>query len=201
MARSIRPPTSRASSIRWKAAISSRGGRSGVTAASSALRGSRARRISPRPPLCRILGSDPSRSGAAAPVVGTPQGRPCPRIFRAYNGFPSSRGQRGMSSPVPVIRTLAALRAQVKAWRGAGETVALVPTMGALHEGHLALVRLAKQHCRRAIASIFVNPTQFAPHEDFDRYPRNETGDLALLGQVGCDGVWAPGRADMYPEG
>ena len=79
-----------------------------------------------------------------------------------------------MTNPVPVIRTLRALRAQVGDWRKAGETVALVPTMGALHEGHLTLVQLAKQRCRRAVVSIFVNPAQFAPHEDFERYPRDE---------------------------
>ena len=86
------------------------------------------------------------------------------------------------------------------AWRTAGETVALVPTMGALHEGHLQLVRLAKARQPRVV-SIFVNPTQFAPHEDFDRYPRDEAGDLAKLALVGCDLVWAPDRDEMYPEG
>jgi pantoate--beta-alanine ligase len=74
-----------------------------------------------------------------------------------------------MSAAVSVKRSLAPLRAEVEAWRGAGETIALVPTMGALHEGHLELVRLAKQRCRRAVVSIFVNPAQFAPHEDFER--------------------------------
>jgi pantoate--beta-alanine ligase len=73
--------------------------------------------------------------------------------------------------------------------------------MGALHRGHLELVQLAKVRCRRAVASVFVNPTQFAPHEDFDRYPRDEAGDLAKLASVGCDLVWAPDRAQMYPEG
>jgi pantoate--beta-alanine ligase len=73
--------------------------------------------------------------------------------------------------------------------------------MGALHEGHLELVRTAKARCRRAVVSIFVNPTQFAPHEDFDRYPRDEAGDLAKLGRVGCDLVWSPERAEMYREG
>jgi pantoate--beta-alanine ligase len=106
-----------------------------------------------------------------------------------------------MSSSVPVVRRRAALRAQIAAWRGAGDTVALVPTMGALHEGHLALVRLAKARCRRAVVSIFVNPAQFAPHEDFDRYPRDEDGDLAKLSSVGCDLVWMPGRGEMYPDG
>lgn len=106
-----------------------------------------------------------------------------------------------MSGSVPVLRNVAALRAQVKSWRKAGETVALVPTMGALHAGHLELVRLAKARCSRAVVSIFVNPTQFAPNEDFDRYPRDEAGDLAKLASVGCDLVWSPDRTEMYPEG
>jgi pantoate--beta-alanine ligase len=72
--------------------------------------------------------------------------------------------------------------------------------MGALHEGHLELVGLAKSKCSRAVVSIFVNPAQFAPHEDFDRYPRDESGDLAKLKSVGCDRVWSPARSLMYPE-
>ena len=104
-----------------------------------------------------------------------------------------------MTHQVPVIRTLDVLRAQMGAWRKGGETVALVPTMGALHEGHLELVRLAKARCRRAVVSIFVNPAQFAPHEDFERYPRDEASDLAKLGSVGCDVVWSPDRSLMYP--
>jgi pantoate--beta-alanine ligase len=106
-----------------------------------------------------------------------------------------------MSGAVPVVRSLAPLRAQVGAWRAAGESVALIPTMGALHRGHLELVKLAKARCRRAVASIFVNPAQFAPHEDFDRYPRDEAGDLAKLATDDCDLVWAPDKAKMYPAG
>ena len=106
-----------------------------------------------------------------------------------------------MAASVPVLRTVAELRAQVRNWRAAGDTVSLVPTMGALHAGHLDLVRLARSRCRRAVVSIFVNPAQFAPHEDFDRYPRDEAGDLAKLASVGCDLVWAPDRFEMYPEG
>lgn len=106
-----------------------------------------------------------------------------------------------MSGAVPVIRSVQGIRAQVKSWRAAAETVALVPTMGALHAGHLDLVRLAKARCRRAVVSIFVNPAQFAPHEDFDRYPRDEAGDLAKLASVGCDAVWSPDRTEMYPDG
>jgi pantoate--beta-alanine ligase len=106
-----------------------------------------------------------------------------------------------MTNGIPAIRTLRQLRAQVAAWRSAGETIALVPTMGALHEGHLALVQLGRQRCRRVVVSIFVNPTQFAPHEDFERYPRDEAGDLAKLAGVGCDAAWMPDRGLMYPEG
>jgi pantoate--beta-alanine ligase len=102
---------------------------------------------------------------------------------------------------VAVIRDLDALRRQTAGWRKAGESFGLVPTMGALHEGHLDLVRLAKSQCARAVVSIFVNPAQFAPHEDFDRYPRDEAGDLDKLKRVGCDLVWSPDRSVMYPEG
>ena len=93
--------------------------------------------------------------------------------------------EEAMGGTVPVFRTVSTLRAQVKSWRARAETVALVPTMGALHSGHLELVRLAKARCSRAVVSIFVNPAQFAPHEDFDRYPRDEAGDLAKLAGVG----------------
>jgi pantoate--beta-alanine ligase len=79
--------------------------------------------------------------------------------------------------------------------------VGLVPTMGALHEGHLSLVRGAKAKCDRVIASLFVNPRQFAPHEDFERYPRDEAGDGAMLAAAGCDLLYAPERAAMYPDG
>jgi pantoate--beta-alanine ligase len=100
-----------------------------------------------------------------------------------------------------VIRRLAELRAQTAAWRAAGDSIGLVPTMGALHEGHLSLVRLAGRTCRHVVVSIFVNPTQFAPGEDFARYPRDEAGDLAKLAGVGCDRVWSPEAAEMYPGG
>jgi pantoate--beta-alanine ligase len=101
----------------------------------------------------------------------------------------------------PIVRTVAELRARVRAWRAAGERVALVPTMGALHEGHLSLVRLAKEHAARCVASVFVNPTQFGPNEDFDAYPRGETRDAELLASVGCDLLYAPDVGEMYPEG
>lgn len=110
-----------------------------------------------------------------------------------------------MSSPTqmspPVARTVAELRARVRRWRAAGERVGFVPTMGALHEGHLSLVRLAKEKAERAVASIFVNPTQFGPNEDFDAYPRGEARDAELLASVGCDLLFAPTVAEMYPAG
>ena len=102
---------------------------------------------------------------------------------------------------VPVSNTVKDLRARVAKWHKAGERVALIPTMGALHEGHLELVRIAKRRCDRAITSIFVNPTQFAPTEDFDKYPRTFEDDLAKLASVDGDLVWAPGKDEMYPQG
>lgn len=109
---------------------------------------------------------------------------------------------RAMSNPpLSVVRDIAALRRAVAAWRGQGLRVGLVPTMGALHEGHLSLVRAAKERCDRAVASLFVNPRQFAPHEDFERYPRDEANDAGLLSGAGCDLLFAPERAAMYPDG
>ena len=102
---------------------------------------------------------------------------------------------------VETVRTLQDLKRKVITWRAAGEGVGLVPTMGALHEGHLQLVRLTHRRAKRCVVSIFVNPTQFAPNEDFDRYPRDEASDLGKLALVGCDLVWAPDKGVMYPEG
>ena len=104
-------------------------------------------------------------------------------------------------TPLPIVRTIADLRAQVRAWKQAGCRVAMVPTMGALHEGHLSLVQLAQQKADRVLASVFVNPTQFGPNEDFDAYPRTEEQDAAALASVGCDLMYAPTVAEMYPGG
>jgi pantoate--beta-alanine ligase len=101
----------------------------------------------------------------------------------------------------PIVRTVTELRAQVAAWKTAGERVALVPTMGGLHEGHLALVRRAGELADRVVTSLFVNPTQFAPGEDFEAYPRDEARDAALLAAQGCDLLYAPGAGEMYPAG
>jgi pantoate--beta-alanine ligase len=106
-----------------------------------------------------------------------------------------------MAASIATVRTVRDLRAQVAKWRQAGETVALVPTMGALHAGHLSLIAVAKAHAKRIVASIFVNPTQFGPKEDFKRYPRDEAGDLAKLAQAGVDLVFIPDAAEMYPQG
>jgi pantoate--beta-alanine ligase len=104
-------------------------------------------------------------------------------------------------SAPPIARTVADLRVQVAAWRTAGDRVALVPTMGGLHEGHLALVRRARDLAQRVVTSLFVNPTQFAPGEDFEAYPRDEARDAALLATAGCDLLYAPTQAEMYPVG
>jgi pantoate--beta-alanine ligase len=100
-----------------------------------------------------------------------------------------------------VIRAIAPLRAWVSRARGKNETVALVPTMGALHKGHLALVRLARRRADRVVVSIFVNPTQFGPTEDFSNYPRTWDDDIAALSQLSVDAIWAPNIATMYPDG
>ncbi len=100
-----------------------------------------------------------------------------------------------------VVRTLQPLRRAIGRFRAAAETVALVPTMGALHAGHLALVRRAKRMADRVVVSIFVNPAQFAPHEDLASYPRRFDEDLAALAREGVDLVWAPSVQVMYPEG
>nr|USU33900.1 pantoate--beta-alanine ligase [Methylobacterium sp. OTU13CASTA1] len=97
------------------------------------------------------------------------------------------------------FEAVAPLRAQGAAWRKAGESVVLVPTMGALHAGHLALVARARVLGRRVVASIFVNPTQFGPTEDFSRYPRDTEADLALLAEAGADAAYLPDVDAMYP--
>ncbi len=91
------------------------------------------------------------------------------------------------------------LRATIDGWHKAGETVAFVPTMGNLHDGHLALLAEAKRRAVRAVTSIFVNPTQFGPGEDYESYPRTREADLAALESAGCDLVWLPEVERMYP--
>src|SRR5215469_2664261 len=100
-----------------------------------------------------------------------------------------------------VVHTVAALRQAIANLRARGRTVALVPTMGALHEGHFSLVRRARSRSGSVIVSIFVNPTQFAPHEDLTTYPRTFAADVAALAERGVALVWAPSVRTMYPDG
>src|SRR5258707_2527129 len=102
---------------------------------------------------------------------------------------------------IRIVRTLSTLRRTAARWRASGERIALVPTMGALHAGHLALVRTARRRAQRVVVSIFVNPAQFAPHEDFASYPRTLEADLAAVAGLAVDLVWVPPAALMYPPG
>jgi pantoate--beta-alanine ligase len=106
-----------------------------------------------------------------------------------------------MPRPPVIIRAIATLDRALATFRAGGESVALVPTMGALHAGHIALVERAGRRADRVVASIFVNPTQFAPNEDFASYPRTFEADVAALGAAGVDVVWAPPREVVYPDG
>ena len=102
---------------------------------------------------------------------------------------------------IEAVTELDALRARVAAWKRDGLRVGFVPTMGNLHAGHQSLVRLARAHADKVVASIFVNPTQFGPNEDFSRYPRTPEADIAGLGDAGCDLAWMPSVGTMYPFG
>ena len=106
-----------------------------------------------------------------------------------------------MSEAPHIFRDSDSLRRAVAQWRASGERIALIPTMGALHAGHISLVQAARQQARRTIVSIFVNPTQFAPNEDFSAYPRTFDADLAKLAAAGADGCFAPQAGAIYPEG
>ncbi|HET9716757.1 MAG TPA: pantoate--beta-alanine ligase [Pseudolabrys sp.] len=106
-----------------------------------------------------------------------------------------------MASGPKLFRTVPKLRRALGIYRKAGERIALVPTMGALHRGHLALVREAKRRATRVVVSIFVNPTQFAPNEDFTSYPRRFAADVKALREAKVDVIWAPSVECMYPDG
>ena len=106
-----------------------------------------------------------------------------------------------MVRAVQTLRDIAALRAFVGAQRSTARRVALVPTMGALHAGHIALLRAARARAEAVVASVFVNPLQFNEVRDFEHYPRDLEGDAARLRDTGCDALWAPSDATMYPEG
>ncbi|ALN85319.1 pantoate--beta-alanine ligase [Lysobacter capsici] len=102
---------------------------------------------------------------------------------------------------IEIVSDLAALRARVQAWTREGLRVGFVPTMGNLHAGHHSLIELARRHADRVVASVFVNPTQFGPNEDFARYPRTPEADAAGLHAAGCDLLWLPTVETMYPFG
>ncbi len=100
-----------------------------------------------------------------------------------------------------IVTRIAEVREQVAAWRAAGERTAFVPTMGNLHAGHISLLELARQHGQRFVSSLFVNPMQFGPNEDFNHYPRTPTRDASMLESAGCDLLFTPEVDEMYPLG
>jgi pantoate--beta-alanine ligase len=102
---------------------------------------------------------------------------------------------------IPIVRTVADLRRLARGWKAKGETVGVVPTMGALHDGHLSLARRARAECDRVVTTIFVNPRQFNNPEDLKKYPRSEEADAALLATVPVDAIFAPPVEEVYPEG
>ncbi len=120
---------------------------------------------------------------------------PDPNIVSALKNKPKAM------SDMQTVRTVRDLRAQVKSWKSQGLTVALVPTMGALHEGHLSLIKLARQKADKVCVSLFVNPKQFGPNEDFDVYPRDEERDRQCLAEQSTDLLYAPDVSEIYPEG
>jgi pantoate--beta-alanine ligase len=111
------------------------------------------------------------------------------------------RSPRALTLPLPLVSAVSDLRAVLARWRTDGLSIGFVPTMGALHAGHIALVTQALSRCDRVVASIFVNPAQFAPGEDFDAYPRTLEADAAKLAAAGCHLLFAPRARDMYPDG
>ena len=107
----------------------------------------------------------------------------------------------GAASSLDTVRTISSLRARIQGWRRAGQRIGLVPTMGALHAGHVALVKKSVATCDRTVVTLFVNPTQFGPKEDFSVYPRDEARDAALVAAEGADLLFAPGVDEVYPSG
>ena len=106
-----------------------------------------------------------------------------------------------LKQPMRLITSVTEMKALTRETRSRGKSVGLVPTMGALHKGHARLIRQAKQQCDVVVASVFVNPTQFGPGEDFKKYPRNLDNDFKLLSSHNIDTVFAPATEEMYPEG
>ncbi|HEX4669945.1 MAG TPA: pantoate--beta-alanine ligase [Solirubrobacterales bacterium] len=124
----------------------------------------------------------------------TPKGMDRMNLNLSLANFPRTDGAR-------VLRAKAALRAELEEPRRQGSTIGLVPTMGFLHEGHLSLLRAARAECDVVVMSLFVNPAQFGPGEDLERYPRDEERDLRLASEAGVDFVYAPTISEVYPDG
>ena len=99
------------------------------------------------------------------------------------------------------LERISAVREQVRKWRADGDRIGFVPTMGSLHAGHMSLLSAARFRADRVIASVFVNPLQFGPGEDFERYPRTPEDDARLLADAGCDLLFLPAVDEIYPEG
>ncbi|MBI3098770.1 MAG: pantoate--beta-alanine ligase [Planctomycetes bacterium] len=128
--------------------------------------------------------------------------KPVPRTWKFLGERIARRQSDGARrAPARILRTVAALRRYVAAARRAGRSIGFVPTMGALHEGHLSLMRRAKRECDVVLVSIFVNPMQFGPREDFSKYPRDLAGDARLCSSAGVDAIFAPSVEAMYPPG
>jgi pantoate--beta-alanine ligase len=122
-------------------------------------------------------------------------------VARAAKSRPKTSAQpRAADAPLAIVRTVPDLRARVAAWRKMGDTIGLVPTMGALHAGHMALVRAARSGCDRVVVTLFVNPTQFGPSEDYTAYPRDEARDATLVAGTGAHLLFAPTVETMYPD-
>src|SRR5690606_30083629 len=149
-------------------------------------------------------------SGQRPPSSQVRQGFPCRRRFGGGRGPRLCRRRTRRNLPrrrarlrimIETVTELSRLRALVRGWKREGLRVALVPTMGNLHAGHYSLVKLARQYADRVVSSVFVNPTQFGPNEDFTRYPRTPEADTSGLEQAGCDVLWLPTVESMYPFG
>ena len=106
-----------------------------------------------------------------------------------------------MQKDIKILRTVSDLRCHVAGIRKQGKTIALTPTMGSLHAGHISLIAMGQKHADHVIATIFVNPTQFGPNEDFDSYPRDEQTDVDMLAEAACDAVFIPPVPEMYQDG
>src|SRR3954463_12841142 len=147
-----------------------------------------------------------ARSAPRSRLRPWPMPRMCGRAASPARSIASCRARRAEMSEPPagrpaVVRDVAGLRAPVAGWRRDGATVGLVPTMGALHDGHRALIAASSAAGHRAIVTLFVNPTQFGPHEDFAAYPRDEAADLAIIAEAGAALLFAPPVAAVYPPG